>query len=485
MCSGQGTTPAERPRVRDSQYSIRVAIIVLIATFGCGSVPVWAQPLGSAARFAVLGASTVTNTGSTTLNGDLGVYPGSAITGLGSITFIGASTTHNTPPGLDPISKQAQVDEFAAYNALASQPVTSDLTGHDLGTSGVLPIGTLTPGVYKFSTTAQLNGTLTLDAQNLPGAVFIFQIGTALTTASASSVQIINGSPNIGVYWLLGVTGGAGTGSATLGTTTAFEGNILALDSITLTTGATIVCGRALAHNGAVTMDTNIISNNCNTFNNGGSASDFGSLGFSGGTLAGIPITLDSGCLVSYATNLGAPGGDSFINISNTGASGASGTQSGTTFSVPGSICVNVYAFSPDEQLLSCCSCPVTPNGLVSLSARNDLLTNTLGRFSPNSIVIQLVATQPAGGCANSAAALTGATITVPGLVAWSTTLHANTSPADAGHFGLTEAPLTGCRSSTAEQDRLGTLCAFALSQGSLHGICNSCSVGGLGAAKQ
>jgi type VI secretion system secreted protein VgrG len=78
--------------------------------------------LGTAANFAVLGGSTVTNTGSTTLNGDLGIYPGSAITGTGSITFIGASTTHNTPPGLDPISKQAQLDETNAYNVLAGQP---------------------------------------------------------------------------------------------------------------------------------------------------------------------------------------------------------------------------------------------------------------------------------------------------------------------------------------------------------------------------
>jgi hypothetical protein len=232
---------------------------------------------------AVLGASTVTNTGSTTLNGDPGVYPGSGITGAVGITFIGASTTHNTPPGLDPISKQAQSDETNAYNVLKSQLFTSDLTGHDLGTSGVLPIGVLNAGIYRFSSTAQLNGTLTLDAQSNSSALFIFQIGTALTTASASSVRVINGGANVGVFWLLGVTGGAGTGSATLGTTTSFAGNILALDSITLTTNATITCGRAFAQNAAVTMDTNTISNNCSTFDNGSGRSDFGSAGFSGG----------------------------------------------------------------------------------------------------------------------------------------------------------------------------------------------------------
>jgi hypothetical protein len=265
--------------------SARLVLIVPFAALLCGASPALATPiLGSAENFAVLGASMVSNTGSTTLNGDLGIYPGTAITNTGSITFIGASTTHNTPPGLDPISQAAQLAETNAYNVLKGQPFTSDLTGHDLGTSGTLPISSLNQGIYKFSSTAQLNGMLTLDAQNNPDALFIFQIGTALTTASASSVDVINGGSNVGVYWLLGVTGGSGTGSATLGTTTSFAGNILALDSITLTTGATILCGRALAQTGAVTMDTNTISNNCSTFDNNTDRIDFGSSGFSGST---------------------------------------------------------------------------------------------------------------------------------------------------------------------------------------------------------
>ncbi|MEO8369663.1 MAG: ice-binding family protein [Candidatus Solibacter sp.] len=269
-------------RKREIPGPVRAVTLSFTLLLSC-SLPLSATPiLGSAVGFAVLGASAVTNTGPTTINGDLGVYPGSSITGTAGITFIGASTIHNTPLGLDPLSQQALTDQINAYNVLGSLPFTADLTGHDLGTSGTSPFGTLTSGVYRFATTAQLNGTLTLDAQNDPNAVFIFQIGTALTTASASSINVINGTPGMSLFWLMGVTGGAGTGSATLGTSTLFAGNILALDSITLTTGAEILCGRALAQNGAVTMDTNTISDNCDSFNNSTLRSDFGSLGFSG-----------------------------------------------------------------------------------------------------------------------------------------------------------------------------------------------------------
>jgi hypothetical protein len=268
--------------------SARLVVILPFAALLCVPSPALALPfiLGSAENFAVLGGSAVTNTGPTTLNGDLGVSPGSSITGFGSITLEGASQNR----GNGAVSQQAQADETNAYNILKVQPFTMDLTGHDLGTTGISPLGTLTPGTYRFSSTAQLNGPLTLDAQGNPNAQFIFQIGTALTTASASSVDVINGGSNAGVFWLLGVTGGAGTGSATLGTTTSFEGNILALDSITLNTGATILCGRALAQVGAVTMDTNTISNNCSTFNNGTGTSDFGSRGFGGPGSSTSPV---------------------------------------------------------------------------------------------------------------------------------------------------------------------------------------------------
>lgn len=213
-----------------------VAFAVLLS-----GVVAWAQAsLGTSQSFAVLGGSTVTNTGPSVLTGDLGVSPGAAITGFPPGTRTG--TTH----AADATALTAQNDVTTQYNALAAAACTNNLTGVDLG--GL----TLTPGVFCFASSAQLTGTLTLNAQGNPNAVFIFQTGTTLTTAAGSSVVLINGGNPCGVAWKIG-------SSATLGTTTSFIGNLIALSSITLNTGANIV-GRALARTGAVTLDTNNVS---------------------------------------------------------------------------------------------------------------------------------------------------------------------------------------------------------------------------------
>ena len=264
-------------------FTLCAAVLGLAAVPGfSATVPV----LDSAVDFAVLGGSTVTNTGPTTLvgspsvNANLGVYPGTAITDLGSITFTNGAV-HQT----DAVAQLAQASVTRAYTALSLLPASGNLTGLDLGS-----LGALAPGVYKFDNSAQLTGTLQLDAQNTDGACWVFQIGTTLTTATDSLVTLINpkvagnNGADIGVFWVVG-------SSATLGTRTTFEGNILADQSITLNNSAAILNGRALALNAAVTLDTNTISNVCPDNNNGP--------GFSGGLVFAsetsntlIPITV-------------------------------------------------------------------------------------------------------------------------------------------------------------------------------------------------
>jgi len=219
----------------------RLVTGVGIAVVLCGAGLAGQASLGTAQSFAVLGGSTVTNTGPSVISGNLGVSPGAAITGFPPGTVTG--TIH----AADAVALQAQSDVTTQYNALASAACTADLTGQDLGGQ------TLTPGIYCFSSSAQLTGSLTLNAQGNANAVFIFKTGSTLTTAAGSSVLLINGGNPCGVAWQIG-------SSATLGSTTSFIGNLIALTSITLNTGADINGGRALARNGAVTLDTNDIS---------------------------------------------------------------------------------------------------------------------------------------------------------------------------------------------------------------------------------
>lgn len=242
------------PRVAETESGFSRISHGLLANLGVAflfvSAPALAGPtyLGTAQNFAVLGASAVTSATTSIITGDLGIAPGLAASVTGILPADVSGTIYAGAGSPDPVAAAAQTDLTTAYNTLASQTCTQDLTGTDLG--GL----TLTPGVYCFSTSAQLTGTLTLNAQSNPNAVFIFKMGSTLTTASGANVSVINGNAasSCGVSWQVG-------SSATLGTTTAFLGNIVALTSITLNNGASVT-GRVLARNGAVTLDNNTVS---------------------------------------------------------------------------------------------------------------------------------------------------------------------------------------------------------------------------------
>ena len=192
--------------------------------------------------------------------------------------------------------------------------------------------------------------------------------------------------------------------------------------------------------------------------------------------------TADTPYQVRYASNLALVNADSVINITNTGARGA-GLGFGTSATVVGAMCVNVYVYDPSEEIVSCCSCPVTPNGLVSLSAKLDLINNPLTRGVPTSIVIKLLATVPVGGSCNNSALLAGAPVPALGMAAWGTTPHANPS-AGAGVYAITETAFTPSQLSAGELARLAYGCGVVANVGSGFGICNSCRLGGLGAAR-
>jgi hypothetical protein len=214
------------------------ALGLLVALPGNAQAAAVPVPLGTAASFVVLAGAGITNTGPTALHGDIGTFPTTSISGPNAPTVSG--TNH----GGDAVTQRAKTDLVTAYNAAAGEgptsPITDDLTGKRL-----------TRGVYNSASSIGLTGALTLDAEGDANAVFVFQAGSTLTTGSGSQVNLLNGARSCNVFWKVG-------SSATLGTNSKLVGTVLALQSITLTTGAQVV-GRALARNGAVTLDTNTI----------------------------------------------------------------------------------------------------------------------------------------------------------------------------------------------------------------------------------
>jgi hypothetical protein len=229
--------------------SAGVAVTLTIGMLAVGSRAYAAGPspvgLGTAAPFAVLaGTPAVTNSGPTTITGDVGIHPAVAVTGFPPGTVNG--TIHMA----DAVALQAKTDLVTAYNDAAGRPVTD--------THGSLGGLTLVAGVYNAGgVVLDLTGTLRLDGQNDPNSVWIFQATSSLITASSSSVKLINGASPCNVFWQV-------TSSATLGSGSTFVGTIMALTSITMARGVT-VNGRALARNGKVTLLNDTITNRCST----------------------------------------------------------------------------------------------------------------------------------------------------------------------------------------------------------------------------
>jgi hypothetical protein len=234
----------------------RLLLSVCILTMGSVARAQTAPPLGSAAGFAVLGSSTVTCTGATTITGDLGVSPGTAFTGFPTPCTVVGGTLH----AADATSLLAHADATKAYAALLAETCGTNLTGKILGTDPAAV--TLSPGVYCFDSSAQLTGTLTLSGSG----VYVFKIVSTLTTASNSSVVLTNGAVCGNVFWQIG-------SSATLGTGTVFAGNLIAFTSDTVTTGVS-VAGRVFALGAAVTLDTNTITAGACASSGGGGGGD-------------------------------------------------------------------------------------------------------------------------------------------------------------------------------------------------------------------
>jgi hypothetical protein len=384
-----------------------IAVLLSAAMFqplSAATAPV----LGTAASFAVLGSSTVTNTGPTTVTGDVGVSPGVSITGFPPGVVVPPSSLHAG----DAVALVARNDANTAYTSAAAQACNTILTGQDLG--GL----TLIPGVYCFATSAQLTGTLTLDAQGDPSAVFIFKIGSTLTTASNAKVNIINGGAACNVFFQVG-------SSATLGTATSFMGNIMALASVTINTGVSL-SGRAFGLTGAVTLDSNIISiPNCSgslqvckvagtgvavgtnfTFNVAGNPVIVQAGAAPGGTCSAI-LAMPAGPVVIVETVLAGTALTGVATLPSAGLLVSSNLGAGTAT-------VNVFAGGKTIVTFTNAAIPVPPGGFVQVCkvAGAGVLVGTTFNFNVSGTLITVQAgPAPLGTCSPPVAVPAGAAL--------------------------------------------------------------------------
>ncbi len=271
-----------------------IAVLAPAVSADAAQVPVG---LGTVGSFAVIAGAGITNTGPTTVNGDIGTFPTPAESGTASMTITG--TNHDA----DVVTQGAKNDLVTAYNTAAGEGPTTAVPA-DLGGR------TLSPGTYNSASSLGLTGTVTLNGGGDPNALFVFQAGSTLITASTSNVNLINGAQACNVFWQVG-------SSATLGTGSTFRGTILALTSISVTTGTTIN-GRLLARNGAVTLDTDTITKPACSTSGGTTVTTVA--GGSGGTAKATAKT-------PSPTGTGAKTGTGSATPGGTG----SGTPSGTT----------------------------------------------------------------------------------------------------------------------------------------------------------
>jgi Ice-binding-like len=233
-------TPKKSKMITSGLLALTLSTVAAVGGWQSATAAPGDSVLGTSDSFVVLAGAGVTNTGPTTLSGDLGTFPNPAVTGSDSITFAsGVNQAGNA------VSQGAKDDLVTAYDRLMAAGPPSSISADLAGSN-------LKAGVYNSASSLGLSGELVLDAEGDPDAIFVFQAGSSLTTASSSSVSLVNGAQACNVFWVVG-------SSATLGTDSDFTGSLVALASVSLQTGATVE-GRVLARNGAVTLDSNVIT---------------------------------------------------------------------------------------------------------------------------------------------------------------------------------------------------------------------------------